>query len=226
MGYPCVPRRTPSIREEPPDLITIGLTGGIASGKTTVSAMLTELGAHVIDADKVGHQAYEPGTKVWDEVVAAFGREVVGEDGAIDRKKLGPIVFGDPAQLQRLNAIVHPRLKEMIGERIDALRAGGDTDIAVVEAAILIEAKWQSLVDEIWVTAAPEAIAKQRLIDRNGFAPEAAESRIRSQMSNDERKTHADKVIDTNCTLEEVRSQVERLWADVSQRAASSGATR
>lgn len=207
-------------------MITIGLTGGIASGKTTVSAMLTELGAHVIDADKVGHQAYEPGTKVWDEVVAAFGRDVIGEDGAIDRKKLGPIVFGAPEKLQQLNAIVHPRLKEMLRERVDALAAGGATSVAVVEAAILIEAKWQSLVDEIWVTAVPEGVARQRLIDRNGFAPEAAESRIRAQMSNDDRQQHADKVIDTSVTLDEVRAQVERLWADVSARAASSVRTQ
>lgn len=188
--------------------------------------MLTELGAHVIDADKVGHQAYEPGTKVWDEVVAAFGRDVIGEDGAIDRKKLGPIVFGAPEKLQQLNAIVHPRLKEMLQERVDALAAGGATSVAIVEAAILIEAKWQSLVDEIWVTAVPEGVAKQRLIDRNGFAPEAAESRIRSQMSNDDRQQHADKVIDTSVTLDDVRAQVERLWADVSARAASSVRTQ
>lgn len=215
--------RATSRRREPPDLITIGLTGGIASGKSTVSAMLHELGAHILDADKVGHQAYEPGTKVWEGVVAAFGQEVVGENGAIDRKKLGPIVFADPEALKRLNAIVHPRMKEMMAEMLDELRREAKVRVTIVEAAILIEANWQSLVDEIWMTAAPEGVAKERLVSRNGFSPEEAERRIRSQLSNDERKKHAGRVIDTNCSLDDVRTQVERLWAEIDRRAASAG---
>ena len=97
----------------------IGLTGGIGSGKSTVSNILAELGAVVLDADRVGHEAYQPGTETWKEVVAAFGQEVVASDGSIDRKKLGAIVFGDPAALERLNGIMHPRMYDMMAVRIE-----------------------------------------------------------------------------------------------------------
>lgn len=200
-------------------MITIGLTGGIASGKSTVSAMLRELGAHVIDADQVGHAVYEPGVPAWDQLVQAFGREIVGEDGRIDRKKLGPIVFADPARLQTLNSIVHPLMRKMTEDRLEALRQEGITTIAVIEAAILIEGGWASLVDEIWVTAVPESVALERLVGRNGLTPEQAEARIRSQMGNEERKQYALRVIDTAGSLEDVQLQVNVLWADVLTRA-------
>ncbi|MSQ61640.1 MAG: dephospho-CoA kinase [Dehalococcoidia bacterium] len=200
-------------------MITIGLTGGIASGKSTVSAMLRELGAHVIDADQVGHEVYEPGAPAWDRLVQAFGREIVGEDGKIDRKKLGPIVFADPAQLQTLNSIVHPLMRRMMEDRLEALRREGTTTVAVIEAAILIEGGWASLVDEIWVTAVPESVALERLVGRRGLTPEQAEARIRSQMGNEERKQYALRVIDTAGSLEDVHLQVNVLWADVLTRA-------
>ena len=200
-------------------MITIGLTGGIASGKSTVSAMLKDLGAYILDADKVGHQAYEPGTKVWDEVVASFGRDVVAEDGTIDRKKLGPIVFADPEALKRLNAIVHPRMRETIRGILDDLRRKGGVPVAVVEAAVLIEAGWVPLVDEVWVTEAPERVAMERLMNRNGLSAEQAEARIQSQLSNDERRRYAQRVIDTDCTLAEVGAQVSQLWAELTARA-------
>ncbi len=200
-------------------MITIGLTGGIASGKSTVSAMLRELGAHVIDADQVGHAVYEPGAPAWVQLVQAFGREIVGEDGRIDRKKLGPIVFADPARLQTLNSIVHPLMRKMMEDRLEALRQEGITTIAVIEAAILIEGGWASLVDEIWVTAVPESVALERLVGRNGLTPEQAEARIRSQMGNEERKQYALRVIDTAGSLEDVQLQVNVLWADVLTRA-------
>ena len=200
-------------------MITIGLTGGIASGKSTVSAMLRELGAHVIDADQVGHAVYEPGAPAWDQLVQAFGWEIVGEDGRIDRKKLGPIVFADPARLQTLNSIVHPLMRKVMEDRLEALRQEGITTIAVIEAAILIEGGWASLVDEIWVTAVPESVALERLVGRNGLTPEQAEARIRSQMGNEERKQYALRVIDTAGSLEDVQLQVNVLWADVLTRA-------
>ena len=200
-------------------MITIGLTGGIASGKSTVSAMLRELGAHVIDADQVGHEVYEPGAPAWDQLVQAFGREIVGEDGRIDRKKLGPIVFADPARLQTLNGIVHPLMRKMMEERLEGLRQEGTTTIALIEAAILIEGGWASLVDEIWVTAVPESVALERLVGRTGLTPEQAEARIRSQMGNEERKQYALRVIDTAGSLEDVQLQANVLWADVLTRA-------
>jgi dephospho-CoA kinase len=185
----------------------IGLTGGIAAGKSTVSEALRDAGAAIIDADKVGHEAYLPGTECHAALVEAFGREIVAEGGEIDRRKLGAIVFADPAQRTRLQDIVWPRMKEMMRARLADLRAGG-TEVAVIEAAVLIEADWLDLVDEVWVVQVPEAVAMQRLMNRNGFSEDDARSRIRAQLTNDERARHATVVIDNSGTVEEARQRV------------------
>ncbi|HEY41704.1 MAG TPA: dephospho-CoA kinase [Dehalococcoidia bacterium] len=189
----------------------IGLTGGIGSGKSTVSRMLAELGAVVLDADKVGHEAYQPGTKVWNEVVAAFGQEVVAADGSVDRKKLGAIVFGDPAALERLNGIMHPRMHEMMADRIEEYRRQG-VKVVVLEAAILLEAGWTPLVDEVWLTVASESAVVQRAKERTGLPEEQIRSRIRSQLSNEERKKQASVVISNDGSLDELRAKVAELW--------------
>src|SRR5580704_19372389 len=119
-------------------LLTIGLTGGIGSGKSTVTKILAELGAPIIDADKVGHAIYAPGGPAYDDMIAAFGTGILADDRTIDRRKLGPIVFADPAALKRLNSIVHPKLFARLREMIEALRAAGEARPIVVEAAILI----------------------------------------------------------------------------------------
>ena len=192
-------------------MIVIGLTGGILTGKSTVSEILARLGAVIIDADKVGHEAYRPQTKVWREVVEAFGRGILNQHGEIDRKKLGEIVFHDPQALARLNEIMHPEMHWMMKEEIDRLRNEG-VDVVVLEAAVLIEADWTDLVDEVWVTVAPEETVVRRLQDRGGLSEEQARARIRSQISSAERIKHADVIIDTNCDLAEVRAKVEELW--------------
>ena len=189
----------------------IGLTGGIGSGKSTVSQMLAELGAVVLDADKVGHEAYQPGTKVWKEVVAAFGQEVVATDGSIDRKKLGAIVFGDSAALERLNGIMHPRMHEMMADKIEEYRRQG-VKVVVLEAAILLEAGWTPLVDEVWLTVASESAVVRRAKERTGLPEEQIRSRIRSQLSNEERKKQASVVISNDGSLEELRAKVAELW--------------
>jgi dephospho-CoA kinase len=187
----------------------IGLTGGIAAGKSTISDALRESGAAVIDADKVGHEAYLPGTETHQALVAAFGAEILADDGQIDRRKLGAIVFSDPAQRQRLQDIVWPRMKAMMRDRLKELATQG-TQVAVIEAAVLIEANWQDLVDEIWVVQVPEDVAMQRLMARNGFSAEDALSRIRAQLSNEERARHASVVIDNTGTIEDARMQVSK----------------
>jgi len=192
-------------------MIVVGLTGGILTGKSTVSEMLGERGAVIIDADKIGHKAYLPHTQVWQEVVDAFGSCILEEGNEIDRKKLAGIVFNDPEALARLNSIMHPRMHAMIREEIERLRGEG-VDSVVLEAAILIEANWTDLVDEVWVTAAPEETAVKRLKDRGGLTEEQARARIRSQLTAEERAKHADVIIDTNCELAEVRAKVEELW--------------
>jgi dephospho-CoA kinase len=192
----------------------IGLTGGIGSGKSTVSQILTELGAVVLDADKVGHEAYQPGTETWKEVVVAFGQEVVAADGSIDRKKLGAIVFGDPEALTRLNQIVHPRMHNMMADRIEEYRRQG-VKVVVLEAAILLEAGWTPLVDEVWLTVTSEPTVIRRVRERTGLPEEQIRSRIRSQLSNEERKKQASVVISNDGSLDELRVKVEELWEEL-----------
>jgi dephospho-CoA kinase len=189
----------------------IGLTGGIGSGKSTVSQILAELGAVVLDADKVGHEAYQPGTETWKEVVAAFGREIVAPDEGIDRKKLGAIVFGDPEALTRLNQIVHPRMHNMMADKIEEYRRQG-VKVVVLEAAILLEAGWTPLVDEVWLTVASEPTVIRRARERTGLPEEQIRSRIRSQLSNEERKKQASVVISNDGSLDELRAKVVELW--------------
>jgi dephospho-CoA kinase len=189
----------------------IGLTGGIGSGKSTVSRFLSEMGAVVLDADKVGHEAYQPGTETWKEVVAAFGQGIIGVDDSIDRKKLGAIVFGDPAALERLNGIMHPRMYNMMAERIEDYRQQG-VKVVVLEAAILLEAGWTPLVDEVWVTVASEPTVVRRVRERTDLPEEQIRSRIRSQLSNEERKKQAKVVISNDGSLDELRAAVVELW--------------
>jgi dephospho-CoA kinase len=201
-------------------MFVIGLTGGIGSGKSTVTEMLRAKGAAVVHADLVGHEVYRPDTKVWDEVVAAFGRQVLDPDGQIDRRKLGSIVFADPKALVRLNAITHPPMRRLMAERLDELRRQGER-VAVLEAALLIEAGWIDLVDEVWLTLLRPAVAAQRLIERSGLSREEAERRIACQLSNDERLAYANVVIDTDCSLDEVARRVDELWDGLMARLAA-----
>jgi len=201
-------------------MFVIGLTGGIGSGKSTVSEMLRAKGAAVVYADLVGHEVYRPGTAVWDEIVAAFGRDVLTADGEIDRRKLGAIVFADPEARRRLNAIAHPPMRRLMAERLDELRRQG-VHVAVLEAALLIEAGWADLTDEVWLTLVPPAVAAQRLMERNRLSREEAQARIASQLSNEERLGHADVVIDTDCSLAEVGRRVDALWEGLMVRLAA-----
>ena len=192
-------------------MIVIGLTGGIAAGKSTISEELSRLGAIVIDADKVGHEAYLPGSEGWHAVHDAFGDAVVAADGTIDRRALGAIVFGDPAQRDRLQALIWPVMKRMMAERLAALRAQS-TAVAAIEAAVLLEAGWQDLTDRLWVVAVPPEVAIERLIARNGLTPEQARERLAAQLSNEERTRTADAVIDNARPLDETLAQVRELW--------------
>ncbi len=192
----------------------IGLTGGIGSGKSTVSQLLLELGAVILDADKVGHEAYQPGTEVWQEVVAAFGREILTPEGDIDRKKLGGIVFSNPESLTQLNQVMHPRMFEMMKVRIEQYRQQG-AKVVVLEAAILLEANWTPLVGQVWVTVASESTVVRRIKGRTGLPEEQIRARIRSQLSSEERVKHADVVISNNGSLDELKTKVNELWGEL-----------
>lgn len=199
-------------------MLTIGLTGGIGSGKSTVTRILADLGAPIIDADQVGHAIYVPGGPAYDAMIAAFGDGILAADRTIDRKKLGPIVFADPAALKRLNSIVHPKMFDRMRQLIDTIRAAGEQQPIVIEAAILIEANWLPLFNEVWLVVT----SKDRVIERverdRGLAREQTEARIKAQLSDDERRKHATLVLTNEGTIDDLRTAVTQAWHQALER--------
>ena len=192
-------------------MLVIGLTGSIGTGKSEVTRLLQELGAEVINADQVGHEAYTPNTESWNAVVDAFGRDILQPDGEIDRRRLGAIVFADPGQMAKLNGIMHPRMADMVAEKIDQMRTRG-VQVVVVEAALLFEAGWETLVDEVWATDSPLEIVFQRLMSRNGLDEQEVRKRIGSQMDIQERLDRADVVVDNSGDVTALEATVKSLW--------------
>lgn len=188
----------------------IGLTGGIGSGKSTIAKYLAELGAFVINADEIGHEVLKTDSKARQRIVASLGRQILTPDGHIDRNKLGGMVFGNHKSLSRLNRIMHPRIYRVVAARLEQYRKQG-VKVVVVEAPLLIEASWSTKVDELWVTTAPEATVLKRL-DKIGLSYDEAMVRIRSQLADSERVKLADVVIGTDCSLDELKLKVDRLW--------------
>ncbi len=199
-------------------MLTIGLTGGIGSGKSTVAEILAGFGAPILDADKIAHTTYAPGGPAYDAVVAAFGGQIVAPDRTIDRKQLGSIVFGKPEQLKKLTSIVWPATYEAIRRKVAELRASGAKLPIVVEAAILIEANWQPLFDEIWLVRAPREQVVARIERQRGLKPAETEARIRAQLSDEQRAKHASLVIDNNGSLDELRELLKSVWSDALKR--------
>ncbi len=191
----------------------IGLTGGIGSGKSTVAKFLAELGASIIDADKIGHEILESDSEIRKRVVSAFGQQVVTPNDRIDRKKLGRIVFGSHKALSRLNRIMHPSIYRVVKVQLEQHRKQGK-DVIIIEAPLLIEASWATLVDEVWITIAPQDTVIKRL-EKIGLPYTEAMARIRSQLPAEERSRHADVVIDTDCSLDELKEKVSRLWQEL-----------
>ena len=194
----------------------IGLTGGIASGKSTVAQALGDRGAYIIDADKLGHTAYLAGSGAFDQVVAAFGTDIVADDGEIDRRKLGGKVFGNEAALRQLTDIVWPSIRAMAEKEIANAQRSAPERIVVLEAAVLIEADWLDLADQIWVTVVKPAVAIERACARDNLSEDAVRTRLDAQLSNDERGSYADHVIDNSSDEAHLLAQVESLWAHVS----------
>ena len=192
-------------------MLVIGLTGGIGTGKSEVTRLLGSLGAVVINADQVGHEAYKPDSESWNEVVKAFGEAILRSNREIDRQKLGNILFGDPDQLAKLNRIMHPRMAHIVSEKLESLRDQG-TAVVVVEAALLFEAGWDSLVDEVWATDSPVETVIKRLQARNGMSAEEVLKRIDSQMDRSERLSRAQVIVDNGGDVADLESTVDRLW--------------
>ncbi len=186
----------------------IGITGPIGTGKSAVLKILEELGAEVIDADKVAHQVMEPGGAAYEAVVAEFGPDILRPDGHIDRARLADIVFNDPDALRRLERIVHPAVFQEIKGRIEAT----DKSIVALEAIKLLEAGLSlSLCDEVWVVVADEQVQLERLKQR-GMSEAEARRRLAAQMPRAEYERRADVVIDNSGSLAELRQQVEQQW--------------
>ena len=192
-------------------MLVIGLTGSIGTGKSEAARQLEALGASIISADQVGHEAYTPNTEAWEQVVAAFGDGILQDDGEIDRRKLGAVVFSDPGQLEKLNQIMHPRMARMVADKIEELRGQG-VEVVVVEAALLFEAGWDSLVEEVWVTDSTEQVVIERLKQRNGMSEEEARKRISSQMDRSERLERSDYVIENSGDMATLGSTIKELW--------------
>ena len=198
-------------------ILIIGLTGGIASGKSTVAAALGERGAYVVDADKLGHSAYAKGTAAFDQVVEAFGDDVVGDDGEVDRRRLGGKVFGNQNALKQLTNIVWPAIRAMAESEIADALAAEPTRMVVLEAAVLIEAGWLDLADEIWVTVVEPPVAIARACARDNLDAAAVKARFNAQLSNAERRSDAHRVIDNSADQAHLLAQVESLWAKLAQ---------
>lgn len=192
-------------------MLVVGLTGGICSGRSTVARMFERRGAVIIDADQIAHALQEPGQAVYQAIVAAFGQEVLQEDGRLDRGKLGRLVFQDREKRQRLEAIMHPVIIEVCEERIKEAGEAGAL-ICLVDAALLIEAGAHARFHKLIVVAAPEDLQLERLMRRDGLRREEALSRIRAQMPIREKKRYAHYIIENAGPLEETDRQVAEVW--------------
>ena len=192
-------------------MISIGLTGGIGSGKSEAARALHGLGAVVIDTAKLGHEAYRKGTPCFDEVVREFGQGVTGPGGEIDRKKLGAIVFADPARRKRLEEIVWPRIAEALREKLAEARRGR-AELAVIDSAMLLEAGWDAFADEVWMVEAPEDQVVARVVRRNGLTEEQVRQRMAAQMPNTERRARAKLIIWNDSDLATLGQRVAAAW--------------
>lgn len=206
-------------------MVVIGLTGGIASGKSTAAEYLTAWGAVVIDADKLGHRAYSPDSPFFEHVVNEFGHDIVADDGSINRMILGGKVFGDPEQMKRLTDILWPEIRRLAKEEIAECKQRG-VDVIVLEAAVLVEAEWTDLVDEVWVLSVKPPIARDRIMKRNGLSEEAAQSRIDSQITNKEREAHADVKIGNSGELDAFEKRTRAQWNKLQKRIATPAGSR
>lgn len=205
-------------------MLRVGLTGGIASGKSTVAARMRELGLAVLNADLLAHRLIEPGQPAYEEVVREFGRAVLSPDGSVDRKKLGEIVFRDPARRERLNGIVHPRVIEAREQQLKQMEAENPRGLAIVEAALLIEAGYYKKLDRLVVCSCRPEQQMARLRAR-GLTEEEARQRLAAQLPLEEKLRLADDVVDCSGTLAETQQQTDALVERLRMLAARHSAT-
>ena len=196
----------------------IGLTGSIATGKSTVTNMLKELGAFVIDCDKTARDVVAPGTRGLAKIEAAFGKDAIAADGSMDRVYIGDLVFRNPGMKKRLENILFPLIFEALDEELLRLEREGATPVVFLDMPLLYEVKYDSYVDEVWLVYVPFEVQLSRLMKRNGYTKEEALLRIHSQISVDKKKSLAQQVIDNSGTLEDTKEQVRSLWERLQMR--------
>ncbi|KZS44292.1 dephospho-CoA kinase [Paenibacillus glucanolyticus] len=193
--------------------MNIGLTGGIATGKSTVSSMLAMKGALLVDADIIAREVMLPGHPVLDEVTEHFGQDILFEDSTLNRKKLGEIIFHNPEQRTALNAITHPAIRQEIRERTEAYERQHPDRLVVADIPLLLEAREQyPFLEQIAVVYVPRELQLERLMNRDALTREAAEARLSSQMDIEQKKSLADILIDNSGSLVETQLQVDNLW--------------
>ena len=190
----------------------IGLTGGIAAGKSQVSRILSGLGAIIIDADAIAREIVEIGTATWEKIRDEFGKEYLQADGSLNRRKLGKLVFSDKNALKKLNEITHPAIRKCIMCRLEELKTQDYKGVVVVDAALLLDVGWDDLIDEVWVVDAPLKTRLSRLMDRDGLSREEALNRINSQMTQERKNEKADRIIKNEFNIDHLEKQVELAW--------------
>ena len=196
----------------------IGLTGSIATGKSTVTNMLKELGAFVIDCDKTARDVVASGTRGLAKIEAAFGKDAIAADGSMDRVYIGDLVFRNPEMKKRLENILFPLIFEALNEELLRLERAGATPVVFLDMPLLYEVKYDSYVDEVWLVYVPFEVQLNRLMKRNGYTKEEALLRIHSQIPVDKKKALAQQVIDNSGTLEDTKEQVRSLWETLQTR--------
>jgi dephospho-CoA kinase len=194
----------------------VGLTGNIASGKTEVAKIFKELGAKIIDADRIAREVVELGEPAWQEIVDEFGSNILNSDGSINRRKLGEIIFNDDTRREHLNRITHPRIMNKIKEAIDQYKKE-NVNLVIIEAALIVErGGLLKVIDELIVVSADAETQIERIMTRDGLQRDEALSRMESQMPISEKTKHAAYIIDNSRSLGETRKQVEEIWKKIS----------
>ncbi|MBQ3131301.1 MAG: dephospho-CoA kinase [Clostridia bacterium] len=192
----------------------IGLTGGIAAGKSLVSGMLVSLGAWILDADAISREVVEPGTEGLKAVAAEFGGGIINSDGTLNRRALAEEVFGDAEKLERLNDILHPLIKAEMLRRAELIEETHPEDIVVFDVPLLIESGWQDVAEEVWLVSAPIEERIRRIALRDGLSEEQAMERINAQMTDEQKAKYADVIIDNGGSIQELEKKVTKLYAE------------
>lgn len=203
-------------------MLIAGLTGSIATGKSTVSAILKDLGAFIVDADLAAREVVLPGMPAWEEIVRIFGRDILQETGEIHRERLGGLVFNDAKMRAMLEAVVHPEVMRVMDEQISTIRAGSSDAVVILDVPLLIETGMHRGVSEVIVVYCPEDQQMRRLMVRDRIGREEALARIRAQLSIEEKRRHASLIIDNSTTVDNTRRQVQDVFATLREKASGS----